>query len=456
MLKAAATKIDITPPLGVDLQGYASRYKGAESISDPLFARCVVVEDGVGARWALISADVLSFENEDAGRIREIARAALAVPEAHVSVATTHTHSGPALLRLRNFGERDPAYLEYVVNAVGRCVKDALGRLQPVVAVSQRGRAGFAVNRRKPLPDGQIALAPYPEGPADHEVTVTAFFPAGEADRGKAGLPAPVAVVTNYACHPVTLAANYEISADFPGVYARAVESVFPGAVALFLNGASGDINPPAMDGPATTERCGLELAGEVVKLVALAAHAARGRGGDDARLLWQERSVELLLGELPPREELLQRAEECKSRIEALAGRGDGSVNHWLAIKSWAEACLAELDGEPLDRSFEVRLQVAALGDTAWVFLPGELFVEFGLRIKAASPFAFTHVAGYSNGWVGYIPTEDAFKKGGYEPNAYRYWQNRPVSPRAGEVVTAGAIDLLSRCSAELAAAGA
>src|SRR5690606_11537388 len=99
-------------------------------------------------------------------------------------------------------------------------------------------------------------------------------------------------------------------------------------------------------------------------KLVAQASHAARAAAGNEAaRLVWQERTVELPLGELPSRDELLTRLEEYESKIKSLEGRTDGSVNSWLALKSWAEGCLAEIDGKASGRPSRARIQAAALG---------------------------------------------------------------------------------------------
>jgi hypothetical protein len=80
-------------------------------------------------------------------------------------------------------------------------------------------------------------------------------------------------------------------------------------------------------------------------------------------------------------------------------------------------------------------------VGDAAFVFLPGEPFVEIGLAIREASPWKFTMVAGYAEDYIGYIPTEKAFKNGGYEtgPGA---WSR--VAPGSDRIVRQAAVDLL------------
>jgi neutral ceramidase len=91
--------------------------------------------------------------------------------------------------------------------------------------------------------------------------------------------------------------------------------------------------------------------------------------------------------------------------------------------------------DGKPQ----EVEVQVIALGqDLAWVSLPGEIFVELGLAIKASSPFKHTIIAELANGSIGYIPTKRAFAEGNYEPVSAR------CAEGSGELLVDAAVKLL------------
>jgi neutral ceramidase len=87
--------------------------------------------------------------------------------------------------------------------------------------------------------------------------------------------------------------------------------------------------------------------------------------------------------------------------------------------------------------------VQVVAVGDAAFVAIPGELFVEFGLAIKRRSPFLYTYIAGLANGCVGYIPTRRAFAGGGYE---IRLARSSKLVPEAGEQLTDTAVRLLEQ----------
>ena len=81
--------------------------------------------------------------------------------------------------------------------------------------------------------------------------------------------------------------------------------------------------------------------------------------------------------------------------------------------VKAYQIADVSDRLGKPL----AAEVQVVTLGpDLAFVALPGEVFVELGLSLKAASPFKNTIVAELSNGSVGYVPTRTAYPHGNYE----------------------------------------
>ena len=65
------------------------------------------------------------------------------------------------------------------------------------------------------------------------------------------------------------------------------------------------------------------------------------------------------------------------------------------------------------------VRLPVRflRLNDTVIWAAPVELFCEIAMAVRNQSPFAHTFYFGYTNGWLGYLPTAQAFGEGGYEP---------------------------------------
>jgi hypothetical protein len=96
--------------------------------------------------------------------------------------------------------------------------------------------------------------------------------------------------------------------------------------------------------------------------------------------------------------------------------------------------------------REMRTSITVLAAGDAAFIGIPGELFVEFGLELKANQNFAHTFVAGYCNDLIGYIPTSEAYAQGGYEVESAR------VAPGSGETIVAAALAALADIRTTLA----
>jgi hypothetical protein len=89
------------------------------------------------------------------------------------------------------------------------------------------------------------------------------------------------------------------------------------------------------------------------------------------------------------------------------------------------------------------LEVQVFRLSDdVAVVGLPGEVFVDLGLAIKKASPFATTLVIELCQDAPGYIPTRKAFAEGSYET------VNSRIAPGGGEMMAEAAIKLLEELS--------
>ena len=92
---------------------------------------------------------------------------------------------------------------------------------------------------------------------------------------------------------------------------------------------------------------------------------------------------------------------------------------------------------------ALDAEIQVIRLNrDVAIVLLPGEVFVELGLAIKRGSPFKHTLVIELSNDNPAYLPTEKAFKEGGYET------VNSRIVPGGGERLAEAAIQLLKEAA--------
>ena len=126
---------------------------------------------------------------------------------------------------------------------------------------------------------------------------------------------------------------------------------------------------------------------------------------------------------------------ELIKARHDATTFAGPNKPTFLDQVKAFKVLDVEARQGKPQ----EVEVQVIAIGDdVAWVALPGEIFVELGLSIKAASPFKHTMIAELADGAIGYIPTRRAYAEGNYEPTSAR------CAPGSGEQLVEVAVKLL------------
>jgi neutral ceramidase len=226
--RAGVSRVDITPPIGHAMGGYAARKGSATGIHDPLYATVLVMESG-DRSLALVTCDLRSFVST---RVGELAKQRFGITNTIISVS--HTHSGPLTWEVRT-----PWYAEAedkMVDAIGK----ARAALFPARMSVATGEIYLGFNRRK-IQDGHATMwwrnaDKLPSHPLDPTVNVLEVKDASGKTR---------AVLVNYACHPSVLGPdNLRYSADYPGAMKRFVESQVPGAMGLFVGGGAGDINP--------------------------------------------------------------------------------------------------------------------------------------------------------------------------------------------------------------------
>lgn len=424
-MKVGAAVVDITPPLGMPLEGYEVRVDGARGVHDPLRARALVAEGADGTTVALVVADLIQVDARLQSLIAAEVGAQTGIPREHLQLAGTHTHSGPRLLEPSD-AERDIGHT--IAGAVARAWAD---RCEAVAAVGIGRVTGIGANRR---PNG---------GPVDDRVTVTRFDDlAGR----------PIATHANYGCHPTTLGPNNLLySADYPGVLCRLVDEAV-GGVTIFSTGPQGDVNPGGYSPEGSmvgvvvpwrtfesAERYGRILADCVItvrgSLVPRPSHRAWG----------EAQVVELRRKHLP--EPAVARAAAAAARAsERVVREADLTADasyHALVAAAYAELIADQAADPERDGPVRVRASALALGPLLHVGISGELFVGLGQQIRTSLGDAATCVAALCDGSVGYIPTADAFAEGGYEPNA------SVLQPGEGERIVEAAVLLARRAPA-------
>ncbi|WP_409342905.1 neutral/alkaline non-lysosomal ceramidase N-terminal domain-containing protein [Paenibacillus sp. MBLB4367] len=425
VLKCGMAEVDVTPPLNSSMPGYF-RDRKSTGVLDPLYAKAITVETE-GAAAVLVAIDAIDLPRRVVLGIRERIHSETGIPQANIMVSATHTHTGPPVVT-SSLMTADEAYLQQLTErAADAAILAYRGSKEARIGFGCGYEADMAFNRRFWMKDGTVRMNPgigntdavRPEGPIDPQVLVIRI----DAVDGSS-----IGVVTNYACHTDTVGGT-RYSADYPGELSASLKRSLGGhVVSLFLMGASGNINHIDVSGgwpvqPEHHKVMGRILAGEVLKTREKARLADRVELGA-AQAFFQ------VAYRKPSEEE----AEEARRRI------GSETVNE--VEKAFASELLLAYAEEEIFADIE--MQAIQLGPLAVVGCPGELFVELGLAIKAASPFAYTAVNELCNGAApGYVCTREAFENGSYEP---RITSNSRLPAETGELFVRHAEELLGR----------
>lgn len=401
-LKAGVAKVDITPPLGIHMAGYAGRDGGATGVRDPLYAGVLVFDDG-RTRAAVIALDLVGTDYEEVAAIRAAVSRSAGVPEGNILVGSTHTHAGPDF-------DLKTDYARVAVAQIAGAAAVAAREMRPVSLGYGEDTIHFSVNRRLPGPDGKALFKVNPKGPVDPRAKVL------RVDDGTS--IAPLAVLMHAVCHTNVLRAeNTRLSSDFPGVARQLVERTFGRTQTLFIQGATGDV------------RANLPGTGTQVEDF---------RSGDEADLQWAGLDLGAAAlraaSRLVVREELARRPSEyriqCQNQTVYLPARAD------LAKRaSWKK--IASEDG----KTVRCDLQALRIGEFLFLGIPGEPMVDYGLQVeKALAGRAKIFVTGYANGSIGYVVTAQSFQGMGYEP------ENSPLSAAAEKPLVDALVQLAGK----------
>jgi neutral ceramidase len=466
---AGAARVAITPPLPVDVLGYVRRPVAPRRVHDPLMATGVLLRDG-DATVVIIAADLVNLTPAFAERVRKrVARAVGCRPD-EVLLNSSHSHAAPwpgATLKLG--GETDDwtdielGYWESIPDAFASVAVQALVAAEEARVGGGVGHApGLAVNRRERTADGRTILGWNPEGFIDDSVPTLRV----DAIDGR-----PIATLVGFGCHPVVVGPEVPaIGSDFVGPLREQVEALRGGGVAVFLQGAAGNVLPLEAffdtTGPEVPfgRRLGLEAAHAVADAEPRAMEVERLPFGSVTPIsLYRRRAaaeqprqalatvrrvVSLPLLEPPSVAELEAELAEREADLAARAAAGEDRVtlNPIRYHASWIRLMIASARQGPLPRAVEGEVWAARLGDCAVVGTPGEVFGEIGAAVRAASPAPVTIFAGYCNGVLGYIATPEEYPHGGYEPAVSHrgYGHPAPFSPDVAGIIRDTSLELL------------
>ncbi|NUQ00140.1 MAG: hypothetical protein HUU35_09835 [Armatimonadetes bacterium] len=435
-------------------------------VADPVYAKALVLDDG-RTRLAIVAMDAVAIggicdiSDEFMPELRERVERELGILGGQVMVNASHTHpAGPVLCDHAAQVERTFA-----------AIAEAAANLAPASLGVGRGREErIAINRTLRLKDGRqwTIRQAYPCPPEDSVAELGSLDPDIGIVRVDHADGRPLALLFNYACHPLIGVPGGGVTANFPGFACQVIEENLPGAMALYIQGAAGDVTEiwyKDVYRPRDCEPLGTMLGLSTLRawrgietgpasLAATSSMVALPRRADfatrlaaveaeQAELLKSLRFTSLnfkaflplyLQHSLDPEHpgdygyrylhdsqrgslELTHRDAENRRQVdkylsnlramERLAKLQDdaATLRRHEAINAAA--------GEP---TIEAEVQGLRLGQAVLVTSPAEVLTEVALRIKQASPFADTWVAAFSNGYIHYGASAADYDGGGYE----------------------------------------
>lgn len=408
-------EVDVTPPVGTMLAGYGYE-RQSEGIILPLKARIIVMNEGE-KRCVMISCDFISMPAKEVNNIRRHIQNLTGIAPERVMVCCTHTHLGPELRDTNEFfySASDDEYIDRMELQIAEAVAQAVKNQAPaIICMGKQTEEGLAFNRRFRLKSGEEQFGPDkmrptavdidennndcagPAGPIDPEFGVVLF------KRELTSLP--FAMIVNYSLH-VDVTSGNKISSDFPGYMADNLKKIYgEDLVTLYIQGACGNINhcaylqnnPYPGTGEWKSEQIGRAFAGKAMNIAEKAL---------PSKTSVIEVATEILDVPRYPKNDII-----VQKMYKDISSKKAGELTFF-------ETVFMNLYEKFSDKEIDKReITTMRIGDAVFCSAPGELFVEYGLEIKKWSPFEYTFIAEVCNDSVGYIPTFEAFYRGGYE----------------------------------------
>ena len=418
-LKVGYARVNITPPMGVNIAGYFIE-RIADGVLDELETCAVAVSDGKNT-VLLMTIDHCGVLKVFLDEWRQKISEATGIPAEAIYIHSTHTHTGPVLLKdCKNpLNQQYEAFLATRVVDVARFAVEDMKAAKMGIGTSEAKNVAFI--RRYRMKDGTAKTNPgvnnpdivAPIGITDESVHVVRFDREG----------AESVVLVNFANHPDVVGGN-KISSDWPGMTRRFVEKAIENTKCIFFNGAQGDVNhvnvhPKAGDFNDMFndfDGCsrGYGHARHIARVVTGAVMSVYDKVEylENTEIKYRQKTVEIPSNKPTP--EQLPLAHKYNDLHKA--GRDDEIPYKAMMLTTVvAEAArMVRLENAP--DTFPMLFSAISIGDVAMFGIPGEPFNGVGRGIKEAEGWKMVIPTCNTNAKEGYFPMMDSYEEGGYE----------------------------------------
>lgn len=394
----------ITPENPIALAGYASRWgKKSCGVHDDIFVKAFMFDDQA-TRMLMIFADVEGLKDTILDNVRKRIEEELGISK--VSFSATHNHSAPHTYPQVQLDEEemDAEWVSLLTEQLFCAAQEATRN----TFVASIGNGSIAVpevarNRRK----GQTLTDP-----------ILYVLRIDDADGNVRG------VILTYSCHCTVLDGNsFLITSDYPGAIYRQLQQEYPGCVCAFSNGAAGDVN---IGYSSDASALGITMDIRTFENAEKIADIISSRAVECMKEMVMLRDVPVdmelhkinlpLKDTLPDEVVVRENIQELDRQIEVCS---DASRLRELKLEKIYQQCVVlRIHGiEKNTTSIEATIAFIRFGDRLFITIPGELFTEPGMILKEKfKPEFQPAIIGYSNGYVGYLPSRSAMMEGGYE----------------------------------------
>lgn len=403
-LLAGAASVSIAPRFddlkdGVYLGGFGSyRQRRATGVHDEPQCRALALADGDN-EFVLAVLDLVGASGPLLETIRADAARLTKLPASSIIIACTHSHASPDMQGL--WGGTGGAYETHVAHRAASAIWEAQQAMAPAEGrAATRAFSGLVRNRRG-----------WPE--TDETLTTLQFrTPDG----------APIATLANYACHPTTIGpASNEISRDWCGYAVDAIERE-TGGVAIYVNGALGDVNPLHDGAIEHTQTLGEAVAHAAVESL---ANADPIGGGIAVRTVMLELPlnferlsgrVQHAVGRAGPALSVLRKVGGLPGAARALHAAGRSDVAQMVAaLAGIAERKLVSHDG----RTFlPTQCGYLRIGSVEALAAPGEVLTRLAMPLRASLGARHRLFLGLTHDTLGYFLPEDEWMAPGRNNN--------------------------------------
>ncbi|QBP92763.1 alkaline ceramidase [Bacillus mycoides] len=384
MSKVGVCKVDITPPIGIDFIGY-HRDTGINNIEEHIYGTIFVFEKDE-MKTVFISIDNIGMLVEDTTMIRERVASELNEPLQQITVVYTHTHSGPETV-----GDHPliKSYKTILLNNVVQGAITANNNMRSCEVGWDVTTGDIGVNRRERTPDGKAKMGINIEGIVDKRIGVLAMRNAESKELA--------GVIVFCTAHPNVLKGDSDVlSADYPGMTREILEKIVNCPV-IIVQGATGNVNAKYRGSQEALKQMAYVLSGHVLTILPTVTYRPI------VNLRTISSTMQMKLKDIPEIEEI--------KRMAQLAEKQWGvNTEEWLTI-------VLEKHRRNIQQvSMDLEIQLFQINDGIFSGIPMEPFSETALEMKESVQNELAFFGGYTNGYIGYLPTKEEHAYGGYE----------------------------------------